>query len=97
MNMKSLMLAAVIGCFWIVPVIAAEKGTDVRGVALKPEGLKVVEEKCLVCHNRQRIDDAVRERREMESILKAMEQKGTVITEEERKIIGHFWGQKVFK
>ena len=95
--MKLLMLTFVIGCFWIVPVLAAEKGTEVRGVTLKQEGLKVVEEKCLVCHNRQRIDDAVRERREMESILKAMEQKGTVLTDQERSIIGHFWGQKVFK
>jgi hypothetical protein len=95
--MKSLMLAVVVGCMWCVPALAQEKGTDVRGVVLKQEELKVVEEKCLVCHNRQRIDTAIRERREMEGILKAMEQKGTVLTEQERKVIGHFWGQKVFK
>jgi hypothetical protein len=95
--MKPFVLAVVVGCLWTVSALAEEKGTDVRGVALKQEGLKVIEEKCLVCHNRQRIDDAVRERREMESILKAMEKKGAAVSEQERKVIGHFWGQKVFK
>lgn len=84
-------------CLFAVPSFAQEKGTDVRGVVLKQEELKVIEAKCLVCHNRQRIDDAVKERKEMESIVKAMEQKGAVITDQERKVIGHFWGQKVFK
>jgi hypothetical protein len=95
--MKSLMLTVVVGSFWIVPAFAAEKQTDVRGVALHQEGLKVIEEKCLVCHNRQRIDDAVKDRRRMESILKAMEQKGVTVTEQERKVMGHFWGKPMYK
>ena len=92
--MKSLLLTFVVGCYWIVPAFAE---TDVRGVAPQQEGLKVIEEKCLVCHNRQRIDDAVKDRRRMESILKAMEQKGVTVTEQERKVMGHFWGKPMFK
>ena len=76
------------------PTLAQE---DVRGVKLRNEGPKVIEEKCLVCHNRQRIDAAVKERREMDQILRRMGKKGVVVTEKERRVMGHFWGQKMFK
>ncbi len=70
---------------------------DVRGVKLPQQELKVIEEKCLVCHNRQRIDAAAKEKRDMENILRRMEQKGVTLTEQDRRVMGHFWGQKVFK
>lgn len=73
--------------------VAAE---DVRGVKLRQQELKVIEEKCLVCHNRQRIDAAAAEKRDMDKILRRMEQKGVVLTEQERQVMGHFKGQKVF-
>ncbi|RII28894.1 MAG: hypothetical protein CXR31_03200 [Geobacter sp.] len=75
-------------------VVAEE---DVRGVKLHQQELKVIEEKCLVCHNRQRIDAAAAEKRNMDRILRRMEQKGVVLTEQERQVMGHFRGQKVFK
>jgi hypothetical protein len=76
------------------PALAQE---DVRGVKLRNEGPKVIEEKCLVCHNRQRIDAAIKERREMEQILRRMGKKGAVLTEKERRVMGHFWGKKMYK
>ena len=91
--------------FQIIFTLAAVVGSanlaatqeDVRGVKLRGEGLKVIEEKCLVCHNRQRIDAAVKERREIENILRQMEKNGVILTEKEHRVMGHFWGQKVFK
>ena len=62
-----------------------------------PPELKVIDEKCLICHNRKRIDDAVKERHDMEQILSLMEKKGVVLTESDRSVIGHFWQQKLFK
>lgn len=76
------------------PALAQE---DVRGVKLRGEGPKVIEEKGLVCHNRQRIDAAIKERREMEQILRRMGKKGAVLTEKERRVMGHFWGKKMYK
>ena len=70
---------------------------DVRKVKLSQEGLKVIEEKCLVCHNRQRIDTAIKERKDIERITRQMEKKGVVVSEKERQVIGHFWQQKFFK
>jgi hypothetical protein len=70
---------------------------DVRGVAnLTPE-LHVIDEKCLKCHNRARIDEAVREKKDIEKVLSSMEKKGVVLTEKDRSVIGHFWRQKLFK
>ncbi len=89
-----IMLLAITALSTAAVAYAAE---DVRGVKLRGEELKVIEEKCLVCHNRERIDAAVRERREMEQTLKSMEKKGVVLSEKERRVIGHFWGQKMFK
>ncbi len=83
-------------------VLAAEAATaapseDVRGIAPQRQGLKVIEEKCLACHNRQRIDAAVRERKDMAKILQAMEGKGVKLTEKDRMVIGHFWKQSPFR
>lgn len=76
-------------------VAAAEE--DVRGVAFRPQELKVIEEKCLACHNRQRIDNVVRERRDMEKVLRQMETKGVALTEKDRAVIGHFGQQSPFR
>src|SRR3974390_1465214 len=70
---------------------------DVRGVKLREQGLKVIDEKCLVCHNRQRIEDAVRQRKDMERITLLMEKKGAVLTDNERQVMNHFWHKKLFK
>jgi hypothetical protein len=70
---------------------------DVKGVKLRGEASKVIEEKCLICHNRQLIEEAIKEREEMEQVLRRMEKKGVVLTGKERRVIGHFWGQKVFR
>jgi len=76
------------------PVGALE---DVRKVKLTPPQQKVIEEKCLACHNRARIEAAIKERKDMEKILKRMEVKGVVLTDTERQVMGHFWPRQPFK
>lgn len=76
------------------PAFAQE---ETRGVKPRTGELKVIEEKCLVCHNRQRIDAAIKERQEMEQLIRRMEKKGVVLTEKDRQVIGHFWGKRMFK
>ena len=70
---------------------------EVLGVSSREVALKVIDEKCLVCHNRQRIDAAVKSRRDMEKILVQMEKKGVTLTERERQVMGHFWGKNPLK
>ena len=77
--------------------IPAGAQQDVRKVRLTPPQVKVIEEKCLVCHNRKRIDEALKERKNMDDILRRMERKGVVLTENERRVMGHFWPRQPFK
>lgn len=77
--------------------LQAAESEDVRGVALRQQGLKVIDEKCLVCHNRQRIEDAVKERKNMEKITQLMEKQGAALTDKERQVMNHFWNQKLFR
>ena len=85
--------------FFALSLAALPAWTDqeVRGVKYGLPELKVIDEKCLNCHNRKRIDDAVQDRKDMEKVLSVMEKKGVALTESDRRVIGHFWQQKLFK
>jgi hypothetical protein len=70
---------------------------DVRGISLPPAENKIIDEKCLGCHNRQKIDAAVKQRKNMEKIMRQMEEKGATLTEADRQVLGHFWQQNPLK
>lgn len=70
---------------------------EVQGIAYREQGLKVIEEKCLFCHNRHRIDAAIKSRQDMEKVLKQMEGNGVVLTDKDRQVMGHFWKKSPFK
>jgi hypothetical protein len=70
---------------------------DVQGIAYREQGLKVVEDKCLACHNRQRIDAAIKNKQDMEKVLKQMEKKGVVLSDKEKMVMGHFWQKSPLK
>lgn len=80
----------------LLPVFALAQ-QDVRGVRLQGEAHRIFDEKCLSCHNRQLIDEAVKERREMDKVLRSMKKKGVGLTDREKKVLGQYWGQKLFK
>jgi len=69
---------------------AAWGAQDVRKIKLAQPELKVIEEKCLVCHNHQRIDAAREAQRDTEATLRRMEAKGVRLTTRDRQVIGHF-------
>lgn len=95
--MKSLVRVMAVALLGLGTATAALAQEEVRGIAPRQQGLRVIEEKCLACHNRKRIDAAVRERRDMERIISEMEKKGVKLTEKDRAVMGHFWKQSPFK
>lgn len=70
---------------------------DVRGISLRQQGNKVIDEKCLACHNRQKIEAALKARKNMEKITQRMEKKGVVLSDTDRQVLGHFWQQNPLK
>ena len=77
--------------------VAAFAQEDVRKVKLTEPQQKVIGEKCLVCHNQKRIEAAIAGRKDMDKILRRMEVKGAVLTDTERRVMGHFWPQQPLK
>lgn len=80
---------------YVSPVFATQE--DVRGINLQPPENKIIDEKCLGCHNRQKINAAVKQRKNMEKIVTQMETKGAVLTDADRQVLGHFWQQNPLK
>jgi hypothetical protein len=58
---------------------------------------QVIDTKCLACHNRQVIDNALKQQKDMEKITKSMEKKGVRLTDRERSVLNIFWSQSPYK
>lgn len=58
---------------------------------------QILDTKCLACHNRKRIEEALQKRADMERIVRNMEVKGVRITAKEREVLNHFWHKNPFK
>jgi len=52
----------------------------------------VIESRCTVCHTRERVDTAIRTRESLEQIQQRMLQKGAVLSETDKEVLGTFWG-----
>ncbi len=55
---------------------------------------KVFETKCLTCHNKDRIDMALRQKKDMNKVTTSMEKKGLKLSDKEREVLGIFWKQQ---
>ncbi len=52
---------------------------------------EVIERRCLLCHNRERIDEAIARRLPFEPIDQMMRRRGAVLTPEEQETLKIFW------
>jgi hypothetical protein len=53
---------------------------------------RVVETRCTVCHTRERVDIAIKKRQELEKIEQRMLERGAVLSERDKQVLGTFWG-----
>jgi len=54
---------------------------------------KIINEQCIKCHTRDRIDQAIRNGDNVEAILEKMLRFGVKLTERDRNVLGTFWGE----
>jgi hypothetical protein len=64
---------------------------DVRGWNPQTDAIDVIDAKCKNCHNRQRVDTAIKDKQDMQEVLRKMEQKGVQLTAKEKEVLGVFW------
>jgi hypothetical protein len=54
---------------------------------------RIINEQCVKCHTRDRIDEALKKGDKIEAILEKMLRFGVKLNERDRNVIGTFWGQ----
>ena len=57
----------------------------------------VIEQKCTICHTRERIDEALQRGDKIEEILEKMLRFGVNISERDQRVLGTFWGDPLKK
>lgn len=58
---------------------------------------RVLDRRCTVCHTRERVDAAIKTRRNIEYIQQRMLEQGAVLSERDKAVLGTFWGSPVKK
>lgn len=53
---------------------------------------KVIDARCTICHTRERVEAAAREGKELAPIQQRMIERGAVLTDPEKEVLGTFWG-----
>jgi len=69
------------------PLLAADP------VANQDEFDKIINEQCVKCHTRDRIDQAIRNGDNIEAILEKMLRFGVKLNERDQNVLGTFWGE----
>lgn len=84
----------VMGVFWM------ENTPEPKKLASQPpkddplgEYRSVIQARCTGCHNLDRVEEALRDNRSFEALSKMMLDRGAVLTEADRKVLGTFWGE----
>lgn len=53
---------------------------------------RVIDLRCTVCHTRERVDVAIKKRAALEKLEARMVDKGAVLNERDKNVLGTFWG-----
>lgn len=90
---KSLALAALCllwtGTAWATGGVEDLGAHRMRGM---DEFQRVIETRCTVCHTRERVDVAIKKRQDIEKIEQRMRERGAVLSERDKQVLGTFWG-----
>ena len=95
MSVNRLLLAlALLAALVATSAVAAVPA--VPGEALPFEGAatfqETVEARCTVCHTRERVDAAMRAQKDLDILLQHMIERGAILSDRDRKVLGTFWG-----
>lgn len=51
-----------------------------------------IEARCTICHTRARVDEAIGQEAELDVLLQRMIERGAILSERDKKVLGTFWG-----
>lgn len=69
-------------------------GTENLGAHFRDpaEFRQIIDTRCLGCHDRERIEEAMRRREAIEPLTRRMVERGAQLTDRDREVLGIFWG-----
>lgn len=65
---------------------------DVHRIPGKDEFQATIEARCTICHTRDRVDEAIGQKIEPQALLQRMIERGAILSEDDRNVLGTFWG-----
>lgn len=88
--LAGLLLVALAGTPAFAAVSPAPGGTvPTEGAAAFQE---TIEARCTGCHSRERVDEAIRAQKDLTPLLQHMVERGAIVSDRDRKVLGTFWG-----
>jgi len=88
---KGLLLTA----FLLLPALSGAVTGAVHDVHRLPgnDGFQsTIEARCTICHTRERVDAAISQQEEIDALLQRMIERGAILSEGDKKVLGTFWG-----
>ena len=65
---------------------------DVHRLPANDEFQSTIENRCTICHTRGRVDKALGQEEDLDVLLQRMIERGAIISERDRNVLGTFWG-----
>ena len=65
---------------------------DVHRLPANDEFQNTIENRCTICHTRGRVDKALGQEEDLDVLLQRMIERGAIISERDRNVLGTFWG-----
>lgn len=91
-NRKSVLLLA---AFLLLPALGGAvtgAGHDVHKLPGNDGFQSTIEARCTICHTRERVDAAIGQQEDVDALLQRMIERGAILNEGDKKILGTFWG-----
>jgi hypothetical protein len=65
---------------------------DVHRLPGNDEFQNTIENRCTICHTRDRVDKALGQEEDLDVLLQRMIERGAIISERDKSVLGTFWG-----
>ncbi|BCR03319.1 hypothetical protein DESUT3_03880 [Desulfuromonas versatilis] len=89
---RTAQLLAVALLAFVTPGLALVENLGALTPKINSEAQLIIDSRCTVCHTRERIDQAIEMRRDMQEIQQRMLEQGAVLSERDKSVLGTFWG-----
>ena len=90
--LQGMLLLAVLLLLPVTAIAVPGAVHDVHRLPGNDEFQSTIENRCTICHTRGRVDRALGQEEDLDVLLQRMIERGAIISERDRNVLGTFWG-----